>query len=200
MTYSDYIQIYDEVYLPSFEKIKDSGVKKISRPTDKTISQKSFGLLFLIKRINEIITKEEITKEWVELTGIKTNDFQCIRHLGTQDGYDITNNRGGITGYRLNSLGVRDGFIPQRRKIEITTKDWELIKNQYDNRCATCGDEEGKPQRYDRTTICFLQMGHMDPRKSITSDNVIPHCAICNSQYKDKFIFNRYGRVIGVAS
>jgi hypothetical protein len=200
MTYSDYIKIYDEVYLPAFEKITDSGVKKITRPTESSISQKSFALLYLINKMNEVVSKQEITQEWVRLTGIKTNDFQSVRHLGTQDGYNITNNRGGISGYRLNNLGVRDGFIPQRRSVEITTEDWKLIKDQYDNRCATCGDKDGDPQRYDKTTICSLQMGHMDPRKSLTSDNVIPHCSICNAQYKDKFIFNKYGRVTGVVS
>lgn len=200
MTYSDYIKIYDEVYLPAFDKIKDSGVKKITRPTESSISQKTFGLLYLINKMNEVVSKEEITQEWIKLTGIKTNDFQSIRHLGTQDGYNITNNRGGISGYRLNSLDVREGFIPQRRSVEITAEEWVNIKNQYDHRCATCGDKEGEPQRYDRTTICSLQMGHMDPRKSLTSDNIIPHCSLCNGQYKDKFIFNKYGRVTGVVS
>lgn len=200
MTYSDYIKIYDEVYLPAFEKISDFGVKKITRPTESSISQKTFALLYLINKINEVVSKEEITKEWVNLTGIQTNDFQSVRHLGTQDGYNITNNRGGISGYRLNDLNVREGFIPQRRNVEITKEDWEIIKSQYDNRCATCGDKEGQPQRYDRTTICSLQMGHMDPRKSLTSDNIIPHCSTCNAQYKDKFVFNKYGRVTGVVS
>ena len=200
MKYSDYIKIYDEIYLPAFDKISESGVKKISRPSESSISQKTFGLLYLINKIDEVVTKEEITKEWVNLTGIKTNDFQSLRHLGTQDGYDITNNRGGISGYRLNSLNVRGGFIPQRRNVEITTEDWTLIKEQYENRCATCGDKEGESQRYDKTTICSLQMGHMDPRKSITMDNVIPHCSLCNAQYKDKFVFNKYGRVTSVVS
>ena len=36
----------------------------------------------------------------------------------------------------------------------------------------------------------------MDPRKSLATDNVIPQCAICNQQYKNKAIFNKRGYVI----
>jgi hypothetical protein len=194
-----YIRIYDEIYLPAFENFKHHGAKKIKRPTSTNISQKTFALLYMIDNIGRVVSKEEITKEYIKLTNKHTNDFQSVRHLGSQDGYDITNNRGGINGYRLNSLGVRGGFIPDRRSVEISNDDWIDIKNEYDNRCATCGDEEGKPQRYDKTTICTLQMGHMNPKKPLTLDNVIPHCAICNSVYKDKFRFNKYGRVIGTA-
>ena len=199
MNIIDYIKIYDEVYLPSYEKMTDLGIKKISRPSkDGRISQKTFGLLYLITKINEVVSKEEVTKEWVALTGIKTNDFQSLRHLGTQDGYDITNNRGGIGGYRLNSLSPKSGFIPERRNIEMIEDEWNSLKNQYDNKCAGCGDKEGDVTRYDRTIICKLEMGHMNPSKSLTLDNTIPQCEVCNRQYKNKYIFNKYGRVIGV--
>ena len=36
----------------------------------------------------------------------------------------------------------------------------------------------------------------MDPRKSITLDNVIPQCQYCNQQYKNKAIFNKRGIVV----
>lgn len=195
MTYSEYIKLYDEVYLPAYEKLITFGVKKVTRPTENSITQKTFGLLYLIKKINQVVSKEEITNEWFKLTNIQTNDFQSLRHLGTQDGYDITNNRGGINGYRLNSLESRMGFIQDRRNVEISNEEWDKLKLEYDLKCATCGDKEGEPTRYDKTINCKLQMGHMNPRKGLTLDNIIPQCSICNSQYKDKFIFNKYGRV-----
>ena len=59
MNIIDYIKIYDEVYLPSYEKMTDLGIKKISRPSkDGRISQKTFGLLYLITKINEVVSKE----------------------------------------------------------------------------------------------------------------------------------------------
>jgi hypothetical protein len=36
----------------------------------------------------------------------------------------------------------------------------------------------------------------MDPRKSLTEDNVIPQCAMCNQQYKNKAVFNDRGYVV----
>ena len=42
-----------------------------------------------------------------------------------------------------------------------------------------------------------LEKGHMNPKLPLTLGNTIPHCSECNSQYKDKFIFNKLGRIIG---
>lgn len=198
-TLKEYIEFYDNVYIPLYDDgLKPFGVKQLTRPTEDRISQATFGLLYVLKRIGQIVTKEEITKEYVKLTGNHTNDFQSLRHLGTQHGYDIVNNRGGIDGYRLNSMNVKPGYITNRRAIQFDDTEWESIKKEYDNRCATCGDTDGEPTRYDKTKICKLQIGHMNPTKPLTLDNTIPQCEECNTQYTDKFIFNKYGRVVGI--
>lgn len=194
-----YIKLYKEVYLPAYSKnLEKYGVKKISCPTATKISQSSFVLLYLIENLGKVVSKNELTQKYTQLTGIKTNDLQSGRHLGTQHGYDITNSRGGIDGYKLNSLKVRKGFISNRRNVEMTDLEWEKLKKQYDYRCATCGDTENKSTRYDERKICKLQMGHMNPNKPLTLDNTIPQCAECNSQYKDKYHFNKYGRITKV--
>jgi hypothetical protein len=194
-----YIKLYNEIYFPLFCKnLKKHGVKKISCPTNTKISQSSFVLLYLIENLGKVVSKKELTEKYIQLTGIKTNDLQAGRHLGTQHGYDITNSRGGIDGYKLNSLNVRKGFISNRRNVEMTDGEWENLKNQYNYKCATCGDIENKPTRYDIRKICKLQMGHMNPNKPLTLDNTIPQCADCNSQYKNKYQFNKYGRITNV--
>ena len=67
----------------------------------------------------------------------------------------------------------------------------------YDNRCATCGIEEGKKDPRNEELV-VLQQGHMNPREKLTLDNVIPQCQYCNQTYKDYFLFNENGRVIAV--
>jgi len=68
--------------------------------------------------------------------------------------------------------------------------------SRYDNKCVNCGSEEGKPMRWNKHKITVLQKGHMDPRRSLTSDNIIPQCAMCNQQYKNKAVFNDRGFVV----
>ena len=197
------VEIYDNDYLPTYRKnLESCGIKLITRPCLKSgkISQSSFVLLYLLDNIGDIISKGELTEKYQEISGKRTNDLQSARHLGTQSGYDITNSRGGIKGYCLNSLLPKDGFISNRREVAMDNDEWQLLKSEYDNRCATCGDEEGKPTRYDKSKICRLQMGHMNPKKSLTLNNTIPHCEECNTQYKDEWVFNKLGRVVGVSS
>jgi len=188
-----------EKYLKGYEDndLGNCGVKLLTKPKSNTkITQNTFALLYLLKKSGEVVSKEEITQAYHDFTGVKTNDFQACRHLATQCGYDITNSGGGINGYRLNGLNVREGFIPNRRKVEITAEGWEKIKNDYQYKCASCGDLEGHPTRYDIRKICKLAMGHMDPKKGLTEDNIIPQCLECNALYKDKFVFNKRGKVL----
>jgi hypothetical protein len=154
--------------------------------------------MYLLDNIGKVVSKGELTDEYEKISGKKTNDLQSARHLGTQYGYDIINSRGGIKGYCLNSLTPKDGFIFDRRKIDMSKIGWTSLKLEYDNKCATCADEEGDFTRYDKSKVCKLQMGHMNPKKPLTLDNTIPQCEECNSQYKDKWVFNKYGRVVGI--
>ena len=193
------VEIYDNDYLPVYRNdLKDCGIKLVTRPcnTSGKISQHTFVLMYLLDNIGVVVSKRELTEQYEKISGKKTNDLQAARHLGTQSGYDITNSRGGIKGYCLNSLSPKDGFIFDRREIVMTKSEWISLKLEYENKCATCADEQGKPTRYDKSKICKLQMGHMNPKKALTLDNTIPHCEECNSVYKDKWIFNKLGKVL----
>lgn len=199
-TFTELQELYDLVYLPAYnDTLKNDGIKKLNRlDSPENMTQSTFVLMYLLYYIGQVVSKKELTEAYTAISGKRTNDLQVARHIGTQLGYDVTNSRGGINGYRLNSLNKKPGFFSTRRNVEVTDLEWEQIKEDYDYCCATCGDQENYPTRYDSSKISKLQMGHINPNKSLTLDNIIPQCQECNTQYKDKFIFNKYGRVIGV--
>jgi hypothetical protein len=97
----------------------------------------------------------------------------------------------------LKSLNPRKGYIPTRRNVKFNKGEWEQLKKNYNYSCATCNNTENEPDRYDENKITKLEKGHMNPKLPLTLGNTIPHCSECNSQYKDKFIFNKLGRIIG---
>lgn len=42
-------------------------------------------------------------------------------------------------------------------------------------------------------------MGHMNPRKPLAPSNAIPQCDQCNRADRGKWVYDKRGRVIGVA-
>lgn len=200
MTIKEALHIYNKKYIPHLNVFKESGVKILTKPDIKLnrISQSTYALMFLIKHMGCVVSKKQLTESYVKNTGKYTNDLQSARHLGTQMGYDVTNSRGGINGYRLNSLNIKPGFLPNRRNVEMTSDEWVNLKRIYDFKCATCGDLEGDFARYDKSKVVKLAMGHMDPNQSLTLNNTIPQCEECNSIYKDKYIFDKKGRITKV--
>jgi len=44
-----------------------------------------------------------------------------------------------------------------------------------------------------------LQKGHMDPSKPLQAGNIIPQCQICNRADRNRWIYDKTGRVIEVA-
>ena len=184
-----------------YEKnLKEKGVKKIQHDTDFY-----FTLEYLFLNLCEPIYIENI-KKYVSEKGIHLNggDSLQVRHLGLQYGYNILkggdtfkNNKIKKSHYMLVDLeNTYNVFIKDKRKEKITDINWVDIKLEYDNKCVNCGSTEDEPLRWDKNKITKLSQGHMDPRKSLAIDNVIPQCAICNQQYKNKAIFNKRGYVI----
>ena len=91
----------------------------------------------------------------------------------------------------LNLTKHHPNYIPSRNtSISMSDEEWEKLKKEYKSQCASCGNIEGEPMRFNSYTITKLQRGHMDPRKEGSSDNIIPQCKDCNQQYKNKAIFN----------
>jgi hypothetical protein len=148
-------------------------------------------------------------KDYVQTKGIILpggSDSLQARHLGTQYGYNIlkgtdihpvTKQKVPKSHYLLlDLLNSHPGFIPKKRNIDITKNDWETLKNQYDYSCVSCGSIDGQPMRWNPYAITNLQQGHMNPLKPLSIGNIIPQCAYCNQQYKNKAIFNERGIVV----
>ena len=151
-----------------------------------------------------IVTVDELRDFYTRCTE-KKSDMQISRHLSTQLGWNIQNGTNNTSQglkrgeFKLISLeSTLPDFKKDRRKTFYTKKSFEDIKEKYDNKCACCGSEEGKPHRYWKSAITKLEMGHMDPTKNL-SGNIIPQCQFCNRQSKGKWIFDENGRVNGIA-
>lgn len=140
----------------------------------------------------------------------KGNDSQQARHLKRQ-GFPTINSDSwteqtglpkppeGAFSYALLGTYVLEP-APHRKK-GLNTDDFEKIKRAYKYRCATCGAEEGKEHYnpyYATKEIVKLQKGHMNPHKP-PAGNIIPQCQFCNRAYRNWWVFDRNGRVIGIA-
>ncbi len=155
------------------------------------------------------VTKEELT-EFVRKYHPKTPDAQEGRHLGTQKGFYVASSQRGNglneeelknaprNAYRLMTLErPHPSWIPKRQKVEDI--DFESIKKNYGYRCAACGSREGEANLRYPGEPTRLQEAHRNPHKPLTGDNIIPLCERCNRADRDKWVYDKRGRVVGVA-
>jgi len=193
-----YIKYYYNHYL------KNYGCKL---PSSKSLLGKVLEYLYIhIKKekniddirnyvINKLNNKEKI---------FHSCDSLQIRHLGLQYGFNLLKSNDIFKNKKINKSNyclvnlhnVYKNFYKEKRKEELDNENWYLLKKEYNFCCATCGNIENNPLRYNTNQLTILQKGHMDPRKSLTLDNVIPQCQYCNQQYKNKAIFNKRGLVV----
>lgn len=166
-----------------------------------------YALRYLYKyRNNEIYIndiKNYVTKNGIKLTG---SDSLQIRHLALQYGFNILkgNEINPINGIKLkkshfmliNLFVPHPSYINIKKYKNLDKNIWNKILITYEYKCACCGNEEGKPMRFNKYKICKLQKGHMNPTKKLDIYNIIPQCENCNQQYKNKAIFNKRGYVI----
>ncbi|PAF52247.1 hypothetical protein BKH44_03805 [Helicobacter sp. 13S00477-4] len=152
----------------------------------------------------KIISKQDLTN-FIRGFYPDTNDVQQARHLGMQKGwYIITGTRGENIKipkgtYHLMSLEIPHPSYVQNRKTGIMNDDFEKIKKEYNWRCAVCGSQENKPHLIRKNTIVQLQQGHMNPKKDLIAGNIIPQCQICNRPDRNRWIYDKTGRVIALA-
>ena len=90
-----------------------------------------------------------------------------------------------VTKHHLNFV-----FYAQKRRAmkellpsTLNEQQWELIKQQFDNKCAYCG--KGLPLAQDH----FLALSKGG---EYTINNIIPSCQSCNSSKRDKDFFMWY--------
>lgn len=196
-----------------YEKnLKPYGVKPIRLKSKATYTKDALVLIYLSWGYPNTswITKEELTS-LIREHFPSTPDVQQARHLGSQKGYYVLSTKRGncideeippdIQGkpvYKLKTLEEpHPNFVPQRRRKEV---DLGSLKAKYNNRCATCGSEEGKPNPRYPQFITQIQAGHMNPNKPLDESNAIPQCQFCNRADRNWWVYDERGRVVGIAS
>jgi len=194
-----------------FATISELYAKNLQSKGVKLLTESSgFGqaLCCLYENLGKPVKVEDI-RSYVMKAGIYLSDGGDplqVRHLALQYGYNML--KGGeinpITREKLPRFSYMlldlenpyPAFMSKRRKVEASADDWVTVKSQYGNACVNCGSKEGEAMRWESYKITVLQQGHMDPRKPLTLDNMIPQCGFCNQQYKNKAVFNERGCVI----
>jgi len=155
---------------------------------------------------------------------IGDNDAQQPRHLPRENGFyiissrvyeNLPNEEKKLIGkpppssseefyYALATLDRVSKAYNPRRHMGVEGETFDEIKAAYGYRCATCGAKEGEfhhlPQYGGRREKVRLQQGHINPHQPLEPGNIIPQCQFCNRAYRNWFVFDRNGRVRGVAA
>ena len=155
----------------------------------------------------KVVSKAELT-EFMKFYYPDVVDVQQGRHLGMQKGWNIVSGQRGDAAsikhnvpagsYKLIDLTTKHpAFIGERR--EGFKGSWNELKAEYGNRCACCGAKEGDKHWLRNDVIVELQKGHMDPNLALEEGNIIPQCQICNRADRNRWIYDKTGRVIEIA-
>ncbi|TLD86202.1 hypothetical protein [Helicobacter sp. MIT 05-5294] len=193
---------YHEKYLKGY------GVKSIKLKDSKgNYTKDALVLVYLAQNYpnTRVISKAELT-EFVRQFYPNVSDVQQARHLSKQGGFNIISGTRGDIGakipagfYQLVDLTTPyPSFKPDRRS-GIESASFEELKKEYDYRCATCGSVEGQPHNIRKNEVIQLQEGHMNPALPLEIGNIIPQCQVCNRPDRDRWIYDKTGRVIAVA-
>lgn len=151
------------------------------------------------------ISKNDLTS-FVRQFYPDTTDVQQARHLAKQKGYYIiSGTRGDMRQkikagyYQLITLEKPYPSYKPNRRSGIESANFEELKKEYDYKCATCGSVEGKAHNIHKNEITKLQAGHMNPALPLEFGNIIPQCQVCNRPDRDRWIYDKTGRVIAIA-
>ena len=168
---------------------------------------KYFQLVFLYKNMGKLIHKDVISEFVNSKNSDSSKDCQ-VRHL-SGSGWNVLVANDEIPGTGLKApkgynmlvnMEVKPAYKKniEKRKVILTSDDFEDIKRKFDYRCATCGVKEGEKHFIEIDKIVVIEQGHMDPRKAMEKGNIIPQCESCNKIYLDNFVFNEKGRIVKV--
>lgn len=151
------------------------------------------------------ISKNDLTS-FVRQFYPDTTDVQQARHLAKQKGYYIISGTRGDIGqkikagyYQLITLEKPYPSYKPNRRSGIESANFEELKKEYDYKCATCGSVEGKAHNIRKNEITKLRAGHMNPALPLEFGNIIPQCQVCNRPDRDRWIYDKTGRVIAIA-
>ena len=204
MTEEQIKAVYETVKTYHTKHLKQHGVKLPHLIWGKKYTKEALVLVYLAQGYpnTNVVTKEQLTAFLGD-----TLDVQQARHLAAQKGFYIISGKRGDEGdlkdgeYRLITLEKPyPGFTAARRDTDLTEDEWESLKKEYGNRCVCCGSVEGEHHLLWPATITRLQKGHMDPSKPLVKGNIIPQCSKCNQPDKNYWIYDKKGRVVGIAN
>jgi hypothetical protein len=175
----------------------------------KRTSYQALQLVYLYKYREYLVHRDTIS-EFVRQVFKDASKDQQTRHLAGKGWYILLKGEEipGTNGKKMESgyHHFYDITIPKptfmleklKRLGRMAAGTFEELVVVYDNKCATCGAEQGKSHPRYNEKIVVLQKGHMHPRKSLNLDNTIPQCQICNQTYQNNFIFDENGHVKSV--
>lgn len=201
--------LYSEIELLHSEHLERYGINLPKLRHGGNFTVRGIVLCFLFKYAGIPVSKStltEIVRQWHP----DINDVQEARHLARQKGFNIlSGTRGDIwnTGISLkkseyclvNLTEPYPGFSGKTgHRSARGGKTFEAIKENYNNRCATCGSLEGERNFLNDSITTELQEAHMNPNLRLTEENTIPQCSECNRAYRDWFIFDGNGRVTNI--
>jgi hypothetical protein len=150
------------------------------------------------------VSKAQLTR-FVRRFDPSVNDVQQARHLAMGGGWYIASGtpRNAVVevpagSYKLVTL---QSPYPGFREAGLSAPtDWQAVKARYQNRCATCGSEDGKPNLHYPGATTALQQAHKDPSKGASARNILPQCGQCNRAYRNYWGFDHRGRVVALAN
>lgn len=197
-----------EIILYYYNKyLADKGVELPALKDKNGYTKNALVLVRLAKNYpnTDIVSKSELT-DFIKQYYPDVVDVQQGRHLSMQKGWNIISGTRGDSRYNIPSGSYKlidlenpyPAFSSKRR--EGFSGDWEKIKEHYGYCCATCGSKEGEEHLFRKGVIVSLQKGHMNPALPLEEGNIIPQCQICNRPDRNKWIYDKTGRVIGVAN
>lgn len=196
------IKNYYEKYLKKY------GVKNIKLQDKKgNFTKDALTLCYLAKDYpnTKAISKNEL-KEFIRYFYHDITDVQQARHLAKQKGYFVVSGTRGDVGrdiravfYRLITLEKPYPSYKSNRRRGIESKSFLELKKEYDYKCATCGSLDGKVHNIFKNEITKLQAGHINPSLPLEPGNIIPQCQVCNRPNRDRWIYDKTGRVVAVA-
>lgn len=184
-----------EKWWNTLEEEYNTYLKRFKVILPKKNSSNALWLVYLRKHEGKQVHKDTIST-FVNSVNPKSGKDQQVRHLASK-GWYVLNKGDKIlkenavipSGYHLlvTTESPKPTFLYKvlKRAGRISAQNFDQLKIVYDNRCATCGSQEGKPHLLDPNKRTQLQQGHMNPHKKLTLDNSIPQCQLCNQVYKD---------------
>lgn len=192
---------YDKIVKMHSAYLKQHSVKLPKLINGNKYTQSALVLIFLTINIGKEVSKKDITR-FIRVFYPNTNDIQSARHLGSQSGWNILSGSRGNdikrNHYMLVNLTEPLPSFDKNKRL-VYNGNFDELKKAYNNRCATCGAEEGKQHPYEHGVITKLEKGHMDSSNKLEDGNIIPQCQFCNKTAKNKFVFTKHGRVDRIA-